>query len=226
MSTLHNLDKAITRIDLIGAGGSGSQMLTGLARINLALRALRLPEFRVTVFDPDKVTEANVGRQLFSPADIGQYKANVLVHRLNAFFGTQWDAECRLWEKNRYREAELVIGCVDTGHARRLIGKALNLDQQYWLDLGNDTQWGQVILGGNGLPSVLDRHPGLGKRKETNTPSCSLAAALEKQDLFVNQAVTTWALHLLWTLLRHRQLAHCGYYINLQTGRVSPVNCP
>ena len=45
---------------VIGAGGTGSQVATGLARISVALQALGHPGLHVTVFDPDTVTEANI----------------------------------------------------------------------------------------------------------------------------------------------------------------------
>ena len=34
-------------------------------------------------YDPDIVTEANIGRQLFGPSDLGQNKAQCLVTRIN-----------------------------------------------------------------------------------------------------------------------------------------------
>ncbi len=75
-------------IALIGAGGTGSQVLSGLARMNQALKALGSPGLHLRVFDGDSVSASNVGRQLFSPSDIGKKKAVVLVTRLNMFFGT------------------------------------------------------------------------------------------------------------------------------------------
>lgn len=210
---------------LVGAGGNGSQMLTGLARLDAALKALDHPGLAVTVCDPDVVTEANVGRQLFSPADVGQYKATLLTWRVNAFYGLDWIAYPVPFAKLTSIHCNIIIGCVDTAAARREIAeKARSL---YWLDLGNDQVTGQVILGGHGLPTVLDCYPELRvRKKEDNTPSCSLAGALEKQDLFINQAVTTWGLHLLWTLFRRGGVDHHGYYINLQSGRVAPLPVP
>src|ERR1700753_2921679 len=79
-------------VNLIGAGGTGSQMLTALARINHALLNLNHPGLMVTVFDDDKVSEANLGRQLFAETEIGFYKSVVLVNRINVFFGTSWKA--------------------------------------------------------------------------------------------------------------------------------------
>ena len=45
------------RVNLIGAGGTGSQMLTALARINHALLNLNHPGLFITVFDDDRISE-------------------------------------------------------------------------------------------------------------------------------------------------------------------------
>jgi len=52
------------KVNLVGAGGTGSQMLTALARINQSLVALRHPGLFVRVFDDDIVTPANTGKSL------------------------------------------------------------------------------------------------------------------------------------------------------------------
>src|SRR5689334_7068613 len=75
-------------VALAGAGGNGSQMLSGLARLHLALLKLGHPGgLKVTVWDPDLVSESNIGRQLFYPSDIGQPKSFVLVNRYNLAYG-------------------------------------------------------------------------------------------------------------------------------------------
>ena len=55
------------------------------------------------------------------------------------------------------------------------------------------------------------------------TPSCSLAGALARQDLFINQAVSTYALNLLWQLLRHWSINRNGGFLNLATGSTRPI---
>ena len=42
-------------VNLIGAGGTGSQVLTCLARLDVTLRALGHPGLSVTLYDPDIV---------------------------------------------------------------------------------------------------------------------------------------------------------------------------
>lgn len=271
---LHRVDlellQNVVRVKLIGAGGNGSQMLNGLVQLHLGMKALGHPSgLVVETYDPDKVTDANVGRQLFSPADVGQYKAIVLTHRLNMFYGLNWKAFPYAYEGPKFSPnmapdvTDILITCVDTARARREIGRAIDrttngglkgLTPRYWLDLGNQRFIGQVILGQPNhhptptkervrigpsvkvpdmwqtprLPTVLDLNPELKAEdyQEDNTPSCSLAEALEKQSLYVNRHVSCWALSLLETMFRTGSLEHHAYFINLETGRVNPRPVP
>jgi PRTRC genetic system ThiF family protein len=258
------LDRQI-RIGLAGAGGNGSHMIGGLARLHTALCALGHPGLNVAVYDPDHVSPANLGRQLFSAADLGSNKAQVLVNRINCFFNLQWQAHPTKLTRNSGQYWDFLIGCVDSAAAR------LELDRckfHYWLDLGNSAKFGQVVLGepsrvsprsrpesvaksfgrkmskneqaeheewlkwkANRLPNILGVFPQLKRKRkvpgrgsaEDNTPSCSLAEALEKQDLFINQSVATFALQLLWQFIREGGLNIHGYFINLETGKVTPL---
>jgi PRTRC genetic system ThiF family protein len=145
-------------VDLVGVGGTGSQMLTGLARLHLALIALGHPHgLHVRAYDPDCVSESNIGRQLFAPSDVGRSKADILIHRLNCWFGLNWTAHVeryaptisRNWSDD-LRNADIVITCVDTAAARRQIATSLTAMKSaaptYWLDCGNGQQTAQVFL--------------------------------------------------------------------------------
>lgn len=229
-------------VTLIGAGGNGSQMLYGLARLHFALTALGHPfGLHVDLFDDDVVSEANISRQLFSPSDLGQSKAITLVHRLNTFYGLNWFAYPeRLGSKrNSYPEdaetPHLLIGCVDSAASRRIIHDFVRKENCWWLDLGNSATSGQVVLGcfeesneNDAVvkpPVVTELYPNLrdARIKEDNAPSCSVQEALTKQDLFINQTVASFALHLLWQWFRKGELDHHGYFINLGLGLVSPL---
>lgn len=233
---------------LAGCGGTGSQVLTGLARLDRALRALEHPGgLHVTVYDPDRVSEANVGRQLFASADVGANKGAVLVHRVNTWYGLDWEAVPAAYGGASAGPTPLIlITCVDTARARRRIHRArgqLGLSPAYWLDLGNRQGDGQVILGepaearawrtpaasdGARLPTVVDLYPDLldPTVPEDDRPSCSLAEALEEQDLFINLHVAAWGLELLWRLFRDGGIRHHGAYISLTDGRVNPLPVP
>lgn len=91
-------------INLIGAGGTGSQTLTALARMNHALIELGHVGFVVRLWDDDKVSEANLGRQLFAECELGMYKSVALINRVNRFFGTNWKAATMKFEMNNLKK--------------------------------------------------------------------------------------------------------------------------
>lgn len=153
------------RIVVVGAGGTGSILLGGLAQMAIALEALGHPGIDVVVVDDDRVSPANIGRQAFGKADIGQFKAEVLVNRINLSFGLDWKAVTQRLEadaaetnftRNYHRrgsgEADVWIGCVDTRSARKAIrnhwyNSVHREEASIWLDCGNTADSGQVILG-------------------------------------------------------------------------------
>lgn len=217
-------------IALVGCGGNGSQMLTGLARLNHALTALGHPGLTVCAFDPDTVSEANMGRQLFGAFDVGSSKAHVLINRLNAFFGLDWQAFFGPYETGRIH-CDLMIACVDSAKARYGITRTFHVHRpQYLMDLGNRAADGQVLFGetaldGARLPSPYTILPELVDHTaiEDDTPSCGLAEALERQELFVNQAIVTPALSILWEFFRYGRLTWHGAFVNLRTGSMRPL---
>lgn len=129
MKRVHYIDNYLINpqhpvtVNLIGAGGTGSQVLTCLARLDTALRGLGHPGLFITVYDSDIVTEANIGRQLFSPSDIGLNKAQCLVTRMNNFFGNDWKAvpdiyPAALKDARRDNLANITITCTDNIKSR------------------------------------------------------------------------------------------------------------
>lgn len=171
MKKIHYTDSYLLKpyhpvtIHVAGAGGTGSQVITNLARMNVALQALGHPGLHVTVFDPDIITEANIGRQLFSETELGQGKATAAVTRVNRFFGTTWTAEnCRYPVRktqenrdDRTRPANIIITCTDNTRSRLELWRFLKKYREasvnneravyYWMDFGNAQTTGQVFIG-------------------------------------------------------------------------------
>jgi len=243
-------------VNLIGAGGTGSHLLTALARLNHALIALEHPGLHVRVFDDDRVTEANLGRQLFAEGELGQYKCTALISRINRFFGTNWRGVPKRFTSDNLSsfpdggKASVFITCVDTAEARFEIAKILERAKSqgryesnralYWMDFGNSQYTGQVILSTVGeikqpqsekytpvsvLPFVTETYGNLlAKSDESdNLPSCSLAEALTKQDLFINGSLADLGASLLWSLFREGMLFNCGFFLNLKEFRTQPI---
>lgn len=233
-------------VDLAGVGGTGSQMITGLARISEALRSMGHPGLHVRAWDDDIVTDANIGRQLFSSSDIGMNKAQVLVTRINRFFGYEWEAMPEIF--GGQLSSNITISCIDTAMGRVMLGmkiegKTKNRYQPYdrryyWMDMGNLQKTGQVILGTISpvqqpkvshktkavLKTVTQKFPQLKTIKDDLLgPSCSLAEALNKQDLFINSTLAQFGCNLLWKLFREGMIKYHGCYVNLDSFIVQPI---
>jgi PRTRC genetic system ThiF family protein len=222
-------------VNLIGAGGTGSHVLTRLAVINQSLVTLGHAGLFVWVFDDDVVTEANKGRQPFAEAEIGWKKVVVLINRVNRFFGTGWKAVPHKYTQRYIQQhpsmaqASITISCVDNVAARFEIAGILKscvheenhmVNQPlYWMDFGNSRYTGQVLLATvsdikqpvskkfipvGKLPFITEEFKDLLSQSEAtdDTPSCSLAEALGKQDLFINSALAEAGASLLWQLFR------------------------
>lgn len=234
---------------LIGAGGTGSQVLTGLARMSHSLQQLGHAGFQVSLWDDDVITDANRGRQLFAECEVGLSKATALITRTNRFFGTGWKAiEKPFTADTATGRNAIYISCVDTAAARFGIAEILDdLDlstrrsdiPRYWMDFGNGRDTGQVILSTIGsikqpasekfapvgsLPQVTKEFAELLRQGDTeDLPSCSLAEALEKQDLFINSVLSQMGCSLLWQLLRQGLTLERGFFINLGNFRSQPL---
>lgn len=231
------------RILVVGAGGTGSAIVLGLPYLHQAMQAWGHSHgLDVVLADGDSVSETNCVRQPFSVSDIGQNKATVLINRINLFWGTAWSALVshlqRDFADRMDRSPDLVIGCVDTRGARRLIERACAHPRSgttYWLDLGNNAASGQYVLGQplNGrnrrkvgrlrtvselYPEIVDDTVG-----EDPLPSCSAVEALDRQEPFVNQTLAASALAMLAQLFRYGRLTHHGAFFNARTGQMTAL---
>ena len=187
----------------------------------------------MTLIDPDTVSETNCVRQPFCRTEIGFPKAIALAHRVNLFWGLNWQGmQAQIQQIAKNADVDLVIGCVDTRKARRAIDKwVLQSRVLYWLDLGNNASSGQFILGQpnnsanrkkHRLPTVAERYPEILRRdtKDDDQPSCSAAEALTRQEPFINQNLAYQALGMLTQLLRHGSVSYQGGFFNLVTGQL------
>ena len=147
-------------------------------------------------------------------------------------------------------KSEIYISCVDSVKSRFDIAEILNelkIDKsyyrnqcKYWMDFGNSQFTGQVLLSTIGnikqpnskkyetmesLPFITEEFGELLKisEAEDNTPSCSLAEALEKQDLFINSTLAQMGSSLLWSLFRNGMTENRGFFLNLKEFKTQPI---
>lgn len=221
------------RVLVVGCGGNGSAIAAGLPYLHQALLAYGHPEgIHVTLLDPDVISPTNCVRQPFSQSEIGLYKSVVLANRLNLFWGLDWEGiPERLDPKRRLDGVDIVIGCVDTRKARAAIAKCAEdwSEVDYWLDLGNNADSGQFVLGEPlnrrnrrhklRLRTVSELFPEVVQQEldDDSLPSCSAAEALDRQGPFVNPTLANHALALLARLFRYGMICHHGAFVGLSS---------
>ncbi|WP_432328186.1 PRTRC system ThiF family protein [Mucilaginibacter sp. P25] len=149
-------------VNLIGAGGTGSHVLTALARLSHMLNELQHPGLHVRLFDDDLIEDKNRLRMLFTGAEVGLQKSAVLINRINRAFGLNWKAVTERFDSKLIKEtpelamAMITVTAVDSVDARFEIADILINTRnkshylrncpKYWLDFGNGRESGQVVL--------------------------------------------------------------------------------
>jgi PRTRC genetic system ThiF family protein len=235
-----NRSRSLSRIAVIGCGGTGACLIGGLPFLHQALIAAGHPGLQVVVADGDKISATNCVRQPFSQSEIGLHKSVVLVNRVNLFWGLKWEASTEYVTRHTGGPVDIIISCVDTRFARQEITRSpLFQECAYWLDIGNLAASGQFVLGQpkndrnrrirGRLPTAAELFPEIVKSvldDADDLPSCSAVESLERQEPFINQTLAYHALAMLARLFRHGELTYHGGFINLETGRMAPLPIP
>lgn len=237
-----------TSIAIVGCGGTGSFLAENLCRLLIGTPS------ELVLIDPDTVEQHNLLRQNFTKADIGKNKARTLAERLaDKYDRTVGYLADRFPDNNQsaqhtslnQRPPTLIIGCVDNGAAREAImAWQKSHGKSWWLDSGNDKDFGQVLLGNTGwkplntrqllspdkepewtcLPSPLVQRPDLqfAKSETSADMDCARAVLLQEQDPTINTAMAALTTAVIYKLLtgKCRTIAH---YIDLNTGTMSSV---
>ncbi len=135
----------------------------------------------------------------------------------------------------------LIIGCAGNAAARRAMAECLPGDPRRWLiDAGNDTNWGQVLVGNapeqvawDGPPFTGEtcylapaptlQRPDLLTAVPTAPPDVDCAAALDltDQDPTINQMMAS----LVLQVVRRMVAGTCpfmGLYLDMEQGTVTP----
>lgn len=228
---------------IIGGGGIGSYFVSMLAQLNHKLCLLSEGRrcINALVADGDTFSHTNIGSQNCYPCDIGRHKASTLVARLNAGFGTRWqaldeyiDLQCESTLETIIN-TDIVVTCVDKARFRYELGElayehTLDTDT-LWLDGGCSATSGQVILGHLGYPPAAQRLPNvwdlyhrqLSVIEDVQTDSCSHAESLARQDFGVPQITASWMAQALWQVIRHNRLEYQGSYFDVTDGTVCPL---
>ena len=136
----------------------------------------------------------------------------------------------------------LLIGCADNAAARRAMAECLPGGPRagVLIDAGNDTNWGQVLIGNVAEPVTLEEPPFTGETchlapaptlqrpdlltaVSTRPPDVDCAAALDliDQDPTINQMMAS----LVLQVVRRMAAGTCpfmGLYLDMEQGTVTP----
>lgn len=230
----YNMGGAL-KVVVVGAGGTGSALLSKLFQMNATLQKLGAPALDVVVYDDDTVAMPNIGRQSFYEFDIDRPKAEVLVERFNQFGATNWVAKVERFsatsESLGYRDGGVILfGCVDNAPARKELHKAMHSFSRWgcvYVDAGNANRSGNVIVGMsaqvNGrkvvYPTVYDLYKSqLDEWKPVAGDSCSHEESIQRQDFGLNDMMAVLSSQVLWQLVRHGKCAYQMASVDFETG--------
>ena len=235
-------------ITVVGCGGTGGFVAEGLCRL------FQGREANIVLVDHDRVEPHNLLRQNFYPGDVGQFKSKALADRLARAYRRPVgysvypfrDEDTRP-NGQRYPGLpsygdSLIIGCADNAAARRAMAECLPGDPRRWLiDAGNDTNWGQVLVGNVAEPVTLEEPPFTGETchlapaptlqrpdlltaVSTRPPDVDCAAALDltDQDPTINQMMAS----LVLQVVRRMVAGTCPFmalYLDMDLGTVTPT---
>ena len=228
-------------ITVVGCGGTGGFVAEGLCRLFQGRDAI------IVLVDHDRVEPHNLLRQNFYAEDVGKFKSQALADRLSQAYNRPVgysvypfrEEECRYPGLSSHDG--LVIGCADNAAARRAMADCLPGDPCRWLiDAGNDTNWGQVLVGNVAEPVFLEEPPFTGETchlapaptlqrpdlltaVSTRPPDVDCAAALDltDQDPTINQMMAS----LVLQVVRRMVAGTCPFlalYLDMDQGTVTP----
>lgn len=128
------------RLTLCGAGALGSLLAINLARQGFG--SLR-------IIDRDRVEEHNIGTQIYSEADIGAWKAEVLRNRIFRATGTEAEAVTKeLVARNVHtllKGADVFVDTFDNSASRRLVQESCRTQRVACLHVGLSADYAEVI---------------------------------------------------------------------------------
>ena len=234
-------------ITVVGCGGTGGFVAEGLCRL------FQGREATIVLVDHDRVEPHNLLRQNFYPEDVGRFKSQALADRLAKAFRRPVGYSVYAFREEDSRSDggrypglphygnSLIIGCADNAAARRAMAECLPGDPRRWLiDAGNDTNWGQVLVGNVAEPVTLHEPPFTGETchlapaptlqrpdlltaVSTRPPDVDCAAALDltDQDPTINQMMAS----LVLQVVRRMAAGSCpfmGLYLDMEQGTVTP----
>lgn len=138
---------------VIGAGGTGGNVVTNLCRLVEPLKDIKV---KIIVADGDLIEKKNRKRQPYALHEEGENKAAILVNKCSSAFDVDISAYPHYIEDTKTIKelthksytTPIIIGCVDNNKTRQLLHDYFeSSDSLFYIDSGNEEWDGQVICG-------------------------------------------------------------------------------
>jgi len=205
-------------IFVVGAGGTGSQLLPFLTQLLANVNEDR--DIDLCVIDGDLFEQKNKRNQKCLDRDIGENKAKVTAERYQRiysdykisyyddFIKTERDLEILIKQKEgSMNYVPVIVSCVDNNSTRKLIDKVFHeLNDVVYIDSGNgtDNMVGQVVTGlrlknKTILPPVSSVFPEI--KEDTDTIENATGCANNVGEAPQNIATNVMAAQTLFSLL-------------------------
>jgi len=200
MNRLHeDLLKRTVRVTVVGCGGNGSVILSGLPYLHQAMLAWgHRGGLHVTAMDGDVISPANC------------------VHNADIVIGCV---------DTRAARKQIVEACTGSQRTTAFLLDIGNNAESGQFVLGQPWNWRnrrspeRLRTAAELFPELVDL-----SLPEDDQPSCSAEEALRRQSPFINQTLGNHALAPLTRLFRHGDISHQGGFVNLRTGCVTAIS--
>ena len=232
------------QITIIGCGGTGGFVADALCRL------LTGSSTKIMLVDHDRIEQHNLLRQNFYHSDLGHFKSQALAERMARLYRRTIGYSTypfRMAADGSYTatartSAQIVIGCVDNAATRRHMEEWLSQNPAAWLiDAGNDSTWGQVLIGNTTNPNLLTeafresqcfrvpaptlQHPELLTREPPSQPQLDCAAAMDltDQDPTINHLMASLVVQAVRRIIAGT-CTYMGLYLDIVQGTLAPVS--
>lgn len=233
------------KVVIVGCGGTGSFAAESVCRLMTGSK------MQLTLIDPDMVEHRNTLRQNFYAHETGLPKSEALARRLASQYGVpvtystkrintgngrSGKSSGRLWN------ADIILGCVDNGPARKALGEICASHYRPWLvDSGNEREFGQILIGNSIMPEEIRKGftdegeclrlpiPGLQMPEVLQSAperrldmDCSRAVELREQSPVINQMMATLMADTVLKIITGA-CTYMALYVDLENARLSAV---
>ena len=232
------------QITIIGCGGTGGFVVDALCRLMTG------SDTKIMLVDHDRIEPHNLLRQNFYHSDLGHFKSQALAERMATLyrrtigystypFRMAGDGSYTATAKN---SSQIVIGCVDNTATRRQMEQWLSHNPAAWLiDAGNDSTWGQVLIGNTTNPQLLTeafresqcfrvpaptlQRPELLTKEPPSEPQMDCAAAMDltDQDPTINHLMASLVVQAVRRIIAGT-CTYMGLYLDIEQGTLAPVS--